>query len=108
MNPNGNSLEVGPQIKCIAGGHVEGAVMITTSEFLTLEESKNDTALYFNQFKGLTMACPSAGSIHEVIIKNDLNFDYQTWDTEKERKSCLCNNLFSSVATGHVSIIERQ
>ncbi|WP_319508108.1 ABC transporter substrate-binding protein [uncultured Methanolobus sp.] len=62
-------IDRGLQIKCVAGGHVEGTMMIAISEFLTFDECKNDSTLFLNQFKGLTIACPPAGSIHDVIIR---------------------------------------
>ncbi|QLC49985.1 ABC transporter substrate-binding protein [Methanolobus zinderi] len=70
LPPTMIGIDRGMQIKCVAGGHVEGTVMIATPEFLTLEESKNDATLFLNQFKGLKIACPPAGSIHDVIIRN--------------------------------------
>lgn len=63
-------IDHGLQIKCIAGGHVEGTVMIAKPEFLPLDECRNDRTLFLNQFKGNTIACPPAGSIHDVIIRN--------------------------------------
>ncbi|KGK98728.1 sulfonate ABC transporter substrate-binding protein [Methanococcoides methylutens] len=63
-------IDHGLKIKCIAGGHVEGTVMIATAEFLTLEECRNERTLFLEQFKGYTIACPPAGSIHDVIIRN--------------------------------------
>ena len=56
-------------IKCVAGGHVEGTVMIASSDFRSLNECRN-AQLFFEQFKGLTIACPPGGSIHDVIIRN--------------------------------------
>ncbi|SES89669.1 NitT/TauT family transport system substrate-binding protein [Methanococcoides vulcani] len=63
-------IDHGLRIKCIAGGHVEGTVMIATPEFMTLEECKNDRTLFLKQFKGYSIACPPGGSIHDVIIRN--------------------------------------
>lgn len=63
-------IERGLRIKCIAGGHVEGTVMIATPEFQTLEEFRNEQTLFLEQFKGHTIACPPSGSIHDVIIRN--------------------------------------
>ncbi|UGV41017.1 ABC transporter substrate-binding protein [Methanococcoides orientis] len=63
-------IDHGLKIKCIAGGHVEGTVMIANPEFLTLDECRNDRTLFLEQFKGYTVACPPSGSIHDVIIKN--------------------------------------
>ncbi|WP_135612651.1 ABC transporter substrate-binding protein [Methanococcoides sp. AM1] len=63
-------IDRGLQIKCIAGAHVEGTVMIATPEFLTLDECRNDRTLFLKQFKGHTIACPPSGSIHDVIVRN--------------------------------------
>ncbi|RNI15016.1 ABC transporter substrate-binding protein [Methanohalophilus sp. RSK] len=63
-------IDRGVPIKCVAGGHVEGTVMIANSEFKSLEECGNNPSLFFEQFKGLTVACPPGGSIHDVIIRN--------------------------------------
>lgn len=56
--------------KCIAGGHVEGTVMIATAKYHTLDECNNNNTLFLEQFRGLSIACPPAGSIHDVIIRN--------------------------------------
>lgn len=70
LPPVMTGIDRGLQIKCVAGGHVEGTLMIATHEFLTLEECRNDWILFLSQFKGRTIACPPAGSIHDVIIRN--------------------------------------
>ncbi|WP_445476088.1 ABC transporter substrate-binding protein [Methanococcoides methylutens] len=70
LPPTMIGIDHGLKIKCIAGGHVEGTVMIATPEFLTLEECRNDQTLFLKQFEGYTIACPPAGSIHDVIIRN--------------------------------------
>ena len=62
-------IDRGAPIKCVAGGHVEGTVMIASSRFRSLEECQSPQ-LFFEQFKGLTIACPPGGSIHDVIIRN--------------------------------------
>ena len=62
-------IDHGVPIKCVAGGHVEGTVMIASSGFRSLEECQSPQ-LFFEQFKGLTIACPPGGSIHDVIIRN--------------------------------------
>ncbi|ADE36230.1 ABC transporter substrate-binding protein [Methanohalophilus mahii] len=63
-------IDRGVAIKCIAGGHVEGTVMIANSEFKSLDQCGSNPSLFFEQFKGLTIACPPDGSIHDVIIRN--------------------------------------
>lgn len=70
LPPTMIGIDRGVNIKCVAGGHVEGTVVLATPEFLTLEQSNNDERLFLEQFKGLKIACPPAGSIHDVIIRN--------------------------------------
>ena len=65
-------IDRGVPIKCVAGGHVEGTVMIASSRFRSLEECQSPQH-FFEQFKGLTIACPPGGSIHDVIIRNCVN-----------------------------------
>ncbi|MBW6470690.1 MAG: ABC transporter substrate-binding protein [Methanosarcinaceae archaeon] len=62
-------IDRGVPIKCVAGGHVEGTVMIASSRFMSLEKCQSPQH-FFEQFKGLTIACPPGGSIHDVIIRN--------------------------------------
>ncbi|AKB84734.1 ABC transporter substrate-binding protein [Methanococcoides methylutens] len=70
LPPTMIGIDRGLEVKCIAGGHVEGTVMITTPEFRTLEECRSDRILFLEQFKGHLIACPPSGSIHDVIIRN--------------------------------------
>jgi NitT/TauT family transport system substrate-binding protein len=56
-------------IICIAGGHVEGTVMIARQEFRTLDEVKNINAV-LSQLEGKVIGSPPKGSIHDVIINN--------------------------------------
>jgi NitT/TauT family transport system substrate-binding protein len=70
LPPTMIGIDRGLDVRCIAGGHVEGTVMIATPKFLTLEECRNDHTLFLEQFKGHLIACPPSGSIHDVIIRN--------------------------------------
>ncbi|WP_340818716.1 ABC transporter substrate-binding protein [Methanolobus sp. WCC4] len=70
LPPTMIGIDRGLKAKCIAGGHVEGTVMIATKGYLTLDECNNDNIRFLEQFKGLPIACPPAGSIHDVIIRN--------------------------------------
>ena len=72
-------------IKCVAGGHIEGTVMIATEEYRRTSEFNDDLGEIFAQFKGKTIGVPSKGSIHEVILThylkkydltNDINIKY--------------------------------
>ncbi len=55
-------------IKCVAGGHVEGTIMIANKEHKTLAQLNNNISDVFSQFKGHTVGVPSKGSIHDVIL----------------------------------------
>ena len=54
----------GLKIKCVAGGHVEGTVLIGGQSF-RLSETANDA---LTQFKDKTIGTPRNGSIHDVIL----------------------------------------
>ncbi|HTY47741.1 MAG TPA: ABC transporter substrate-binding protein [Methanomassiliicoccales archaeon] len=59
----------GVPIKCVAGGHVEGTVMIAQAEYLGLEELGSiDEVL--KQFDGKAIGTPPKGSIHDVIARD--------------------------------------
>jgi NitT/TauT family transport system substrate-binding protein len=54
----------GLQIKCVAGGHVEGTVLIGWQSFRPSATAKDA----LTQFKGKTIGTPGKGSIHDVIL----------------------------------------
>ena len=60
-------IEKGLPLKCIAGGHVEGTVMIGREEFCSFEEQSTDDVL--KKFAGKKIGAPSSGSIHDVIAR---------------------------------------
>jgi NitT/TauT family transport system substrate-binding protein len=62
-------IDRGIPIICVAGGHVEGTVMIAQQEFGTFDELKNPNAV-LAQFTGKVIGSPPKGSIHDVIINN--------------------------------------
>ncbi len=65
-------IDKGAPIKCIAGGHVEGTIMISRSQYkpiFSLNESIGDVLA---QFRGKVIGTPSRGSIHDVIINHYL------------------------------------
>jgi len=55
-------------IKCVAAGHVDGSVLVARKRFKSLEE-KGSLVEVLKQFKGEIIACPSKGSIHDIIIR---------------------------------------
>ncbi len=59
----------GVPIKCIAGGHIEGTVMISPDHYQSFDELQAiDQVL--KQFIGKNIGTPTRGSIHDVIIRN--------------------------------------
>ena len=59
-------------IKCVAGGHVEGTIVIANKEYKTLAQLNNKLSDVFSQFKGHAIGVPSKGSIHDVILNFNL------------------------------------
>ncbi|KCZ72156.1 ABC-type nitrate/sulfonate/bicarbonate transport system, periplasmic component [Candidatus Methanoperedens nitroreducens] len=64
-------IDRGVQIICIAGGHVEGTVLIARREYRTLDDLMDLNAVLL-QFEGKVIGSPPRGSIHDVIINNAL------------------------------------
>lgn len=60
-------IERGVDIKCIAGGHIEGTVLSGKIEFRGFPEI-DDLGEILKQFSGLKIGVPGKGSIHDVII----------------------------------------
>ncbi len=56
-------------IKCIAGGHVEGTVIIGKPEYQTVEPSSNDFGKALAQFSGRKLGAPRRGSLHDVFLR---------------------------------------
>jgi NitT/TauT family transport system substrate-binding protein len=64
-------IDRGVPIICVAGGHVEGTVLIGQKNYGTLGEL-GDFKSVLAQFKGKVIGSPPKGSIHDVIINNAL------------------------------------
>ncbi|MFW9971794.1 MAG: ABC transporter substrate-binding protein [Candidatus Odinarchaeota archaeon] len=62
------AIDQGVPIKCIAGGHVEGTVMVAKKKYYTIKQLDNDLYKVLNQFRKKTIGVPSKGSIHDVIL----------------------------------------
>lgn len=61
-------IDQGVPIKCIAGGHVEGTIMIAKREYKTQKQLDGSLKRVLSQFKGKAIGVPSKGSIHDVIL----------------------------------------
>ncbi len=64
-------IDRGIPIICVAGGHVEGTVLIARKEYRTLDDLKDFNAV-LAQFEGKVIGSPPKGSIHDVIINDAL------------------------------------
>jgi NitT/TauT family transport system substrate-binding protein len=70
---------------CLAGGHVEGTVLIAARTYQSYNQL-NSIELVLNQFTGKRLGSPTRGSIHDVIIRNliqesglDITIDNYPW-----------------------------
>jgi NitT/TauT family transport system substrate-binding protein len=59
----------GIPFKCIAGGHVEGTVIVAQKEYGGIGE-QGDVKAVLSQFEGKTIGTPPKGSIHDVIASD--------------------------------------
>jgi NitT/TauT family transport system substrate-binding protein len=57
----------GLSLACIAGGHIEGTVMVAGPDVRTLAECGSMPA-FLSQFSGKVIGTPPRGSIHDVIV----------------------------------------
>ena len=76
-------ISKGLKIKCVAGGHVEGTVMVAPEDYRSFMEL-NSLEEVLKQFEGKSIGTPSSGSIHDVIIRNlikgyDINLKNYPW-----------------------------
>ncbi|OPY27025.1 MAG: NMT1/THI5 like protein [Methanocella sp. PtaU1.Bin125] len=62
-------IDRGLPVKCIAGGHVEGTVLVGQGNYRTIEEIGGEKAT-LEQLAGKTIGCPPKGSIHDIIIRD--------------------------------------
>ncbi|MEE8168361.1 MAG: ABC transporter substrate-binding protein [Candidatus Hydrothermarchaeales archaeon] len=79
-------IDRGTPIKCVAGGHVEGTIMIGKKSLKSLEEL-GDVRETLLQLEGRAIGAPPKGSIHDVIIrdlleKNDLKDEIEVKNFE--------------------------
>jgi NitT/TauT family transport system substrate-binding protein len=62
-------IDHGARIKCIAGGHEEGTVLVARDKYMSIDELGNDRAV-LEQFIEHIIGCPPKGSIHDIIIRD--------------------------------------
>ncbi|NVM28706.1 MAG: ABC transporter substrate-binding protein [Candidatus Helarchaeota archaeon] len=66
-------IDKGATIKCVAGGHVEGTIMVAFDHFKAYHEVNQNLNELFHQFQNKVIAVPKKGSIHDVILRNLIN-----------------------------------
>ncbi len=75
-------LENGLNLKCVAGGHIEGTVMVAPTSYKTFDEL-GSVKTVLEQFEGKVIGTPSRGCIHDVIISEltkDLYISIKNFD----------------------------
>jgi len=70
-------IDRGLKLACIAGGHIEGTVMIAGESIQTLDECGSMPA-FLSQISGKTIGTPPKGSIHDVISSSLLEENNRT------------------------------
>lgn len=66
-------IDNGVPIKCIAGGHIEGTIMIAKNEYKNLNDLHYNIHDVLAQFRGKSIGVTSKGSIHDVILNFLMN-----------------------------------
>jgi NitT/TauT family transport system substrate-binding protein len=64
-------IDRGVDIKCIAGGHIEGTVLSSKAGYRGFAETE-DLGAILAQFSGRKIGVPGKGSIHDVILSDCL------------------------------------
>jgi len=74
-------IENGLKVKCVAGGHIEGTVMVASASYKSFNELGNLKDV-LKQFKGKKVGIPSKGCIHDVIMRwlvKDLDIEIKNY-----------------------------
>lgn len=61
-------IDRGAGIKCVAGGHMEGTVLVGAPGTKAVDELDGDLTATLAQFEGQTVGVPPKGSIHDIIV----------------------------------------
>jgi len=65
-------VDNGVPIKCVAGGHIEGTVMIGKKGYKNISQLNENMYETLAQYNGKAIGVPSKGSIHDVILNHYL------------------------------------
>ena len=75
LPPAAIGIDRGFGMKCIAGGHVEGTVLLGRCEYQAFGNAGFSISDVLAQFKGKIIGVPSNGSIHDILLAQALR-DY--------------------------------
>ena len=64
-------MDRGTQVRCVAGGHMEGTVLSGKARWKGMPELPGPAEV-LAQFRGRTIGVPGSGSIHDVILRDAL------------------------------------
>lgn len=94
-------MDKGVKIKCVAGGHVEGTVLIGKRKDRGFPEL-DDLAEIIRQFTGQKIGVPGKGSIHDVILADCLQRFHLMRDVEVVNFK-WADQIIDAMHEGHVS-----
>jgi len=89
------------RLACIAGGHIEGTIMIAGEDVRALDQCAG-MAEFLAQLAGSAIGCPPRGSIHDVIV-NDLLKEHHIKDV-RVRNYPWADFLPDALAEGHITV----
>ncbi|MGA9839685.1 MAG: ABC transporter substrate-binding protein [Thermoplasmata archaeon] len=69
LTPATIAIARGVPLRCVAGGHEEGTVVIGDGRFRALRPDETDLDALLHEFEGVPVGIPAAGSIHDVIFR---------------------------------------
>ena len=67
LNPMAEPVETISEL--VAGGHVEGTILVGKPETRSFDQCDRDLSSFFGQFNGQKIGVPRKGSIHDVILR---------------------------------------
>lgn len=73
LPPAAVGIDRGLRIKCVAGGHVEGTVLIGNEGYRAFDEDGFSITDVIAQFRGKIIGVPSKGSIHDILLAYELH-----------------------------------
>jgi len=92
----------GLPIRCVAGGHVEGTVMIGPPGAKSFSETGCSMRGTLEQFKQRAIGSPPKGSIHDIIIRHYLNISGLA-DDVAVRNYAWADLIPDAISSGEVS-----